>query len=115
MNKYTLDATKQSLGRVASAAAALLIGKNKETFVRNRAPKVEVQIINAGKLTITEKKKREKIYVSYSGYPGGIKFKSLEKVIEDKGVKEALRKAVLGMLPKNKLKREMILNLKISE
>ena len=113
--EHVLDATDKSLGRVASAAAALLIGKNSADFRRNAVTPIQVHIINASKARITEKKKREKAYIRYTGYPGGLKSESLEKVIVDKGTKEVFRRAVEGMLPKNKLKKIMLKNLEISE
>ena len=113
--EHIIDATNKSLGRVASAAAVLLMGKNNESFVRNRAPKVSVHITNASKANLTEKKRKEKKYMTYSGYPGGLKSKSLEELIIKKGSAEAFRKAVKGMLPKNKLAKVMMKNLKITE
>ena len=112
---HTIDATGKSLGRVASTAAALLMGKNTETFARNSVTEVTVHVTNTSKANITEKKKREKAYVSYSGYPGGLRTESLEQMIAKKGSTEAFRRAIKGMLPKNKLTRIMMKNLIISE
>ncbi len=112
---HTIDATGKSLGRVASAAAAILIGKDTRSFSRNKKVDISVHIANASKAHITAKKIREKTYTRYSGYPGGLKYESLEKVIINKGTKEVFRRAVEGMLPKNKLKKQMMKNLKISE
>lgn len=113
--EYVVDANGKKLGRVASEAAALLMGKNLTSFVRNSHPEVKVTIANASKADLSEKKKIEKVYKRYSGFPGGQTVESLEKVIEKKGHKEAFRKAVKGMLPKNKLQTEMLKNLYITE
>ncbi len=113
--KYTIDATNKKIGRVASEAAALLMGKAKSDFARNKVSVVSVSIENASKLSITEKKSKEKTYKRYSGYPGGLKVETLETVKTNKGVSEVLKKAVYGMLPKNKLRSLMIKNLKIQD
>ena len=113
--EYTIDAQNKKLGRVASEAATLLMGKNRADFARNVAPEVKVKIINVSKADILNRKLDSKTYKSYSGYPGGLKIQSMKKVIADKGFKETFRKAVMGMLPKNKLKAEMIKNLIITE
>ncbi len=115
MNTYTIDATNKKIGRVASEAATLLMGKNRTDFERNAAPKVTVTITNTSKADIHEKKRVEKEYVSYSGYPGGIITQSLEKMIDSKGYSEVFRNAVYGMLPSNKLKTIMMKNLVITE
>jgi large subunit ribosomal protein L13 len=116
MNTHTLDAQGKKLGRVASEAAALLMGKNTITFVRNAAPDVKVVIVNASKADISEKKKVEKTYKRYSGFPGGQTVESLGKVSKSaKGYSEVFRKAIKGMLPKNKLQTPMLKNLSITE
>jgi large subunit ribosomal protein L13 len=113
--KYEIDAQNKKLGRIASQAATLLMGKNRTDFVRNAIPEVKVEIMNASKLDVTNKKLESKIYKSYSGYPGGLKERSMKKVVSDKGLKEALRIAVKGMLPKNKLRDRMMKNLIIKD
>ena len=115
MTNYTIDASGQKLGRVASQAASLLIGKNLTAFAKNKAPSVEVVIINAKLLDISEKKKSEKVYSHHTGYPGGIKHQKLNEMLTKKGIKEVMRKAVSGMLPKNKLRAVMIRNLTVVE
>lgn len=111
----TIDAKGRSIGRVASEAAKILIGKNKSEFVKNQIVGENVEIINAGLVSVTDKKMIQKIYSTYSGYPGGLKQISLKKLSEKKGMKEAVRNAVWGMLPKNKLRAKMIKKLTISE
>ena len=91
------------------------MGKNRTDFARNKIPAVKVKIINASKADVLNKKLDSKKYITYSGYPGGLKTQSLKKMVSDKGMKEAFRKAVDGMLPKNKLRAQMIKNLIITE
>lgn len=99
------------MGRLASEIATILMGKNRPDFVRNSIPEVKIKVSNAGKISVTNKKLDSKIYQNYSGYPGGLKERSMKKVVEDKGMKETLRIAVKGMLPKNKLRDRMMKNL----
>jgi len=112
---YEIDAQNKKLGRLASEVASILMGKNRADFVRNAIPDVKVKITNAGKIFTTNKKMSNKIYKNYSGYPGGLKERTMKKVVSDKGMKEVLRIAVRGMLPKNKLRDRMMKNLIISE
>jgi len=113
--EYTIDATDKALGRVASEAAEVLRGKDTTAFVKHLVPKVTVKIINAGKLDVTQKKMREKIYHHYSGHPGGMKNTSLAHLIEKKGWAEPIKKAVYGMLPANRLRAVIMKNLIITE
>jgi large subunit ribosomal protein L13 len=114
-NTHSVDATDRTLGRVASEVAKLLMGKDSATFERNEVSKNKVNLINVSKAKIDPKKFRAKTYLSYSGYPGGLKERTMERVIEKKGYSEVFRKAVYGMLPINKLRDKMIKNLTISE
>lgn len=111
----TIDATNEKLGRIASKAAALLIGKDKTNFAKNKIIGDKVKIVNASKLLINEKKRVQKTYAQYSGYPGGLKKPTLEMTVAKKGYKEILKHAISGMLPKNKLRAKFLLNLEISE
>lgn len=111
--KHTLDATGKRIGRVATEVAVLLMGKNRTDFVKNKIPDVKVEVTNASKFWIDARKKRDKSYVTHSGYPGSLKTRSMQQVIDAKGEKEVLRMAVLGMLPKNKLRPQMMKNLTI--
>lgn len=113
--KYTIDATNKKLGRVATEAAMLLMGKNTPDYARHTESGNTVEILNAGGLSITPKKQRDTTYTTYSGYPGGLKIASMDQVIEKKGKSELVRIAVKGMLPKNKLQARMMKNLTISE
>lgn len=114
--EYTLDATNKSLGRIATEAAALLIGKNTTSFVKNATPGITVTIINASKITIPNQNKLlEKTYNSFSGYPGGLKQSTMAHVVSTKGYSEVMKQAVKGMLPKNKLQTDLMKHLKVSE
>lgn len=113
--EYTIDAQDKKLGRIATEAATILMGKNKADFTRNNVADAKVTIINAGKIETTNKKMEQKVYKNYSGYPGGLRERTMKKVTADKGMKEALRIAVKGMLPINKLRTRMMKNLTITE
>lgn len=111
MKEYTIDAKNKPLGRMASEAAAILRGKKEVDFANNRAPDVKVNVVNVDKLVITGRKMEAKIYKKYSGYPGGLKYSSLEETLRKKGYPYVFKKAVWGMLPKNKLQKQIIKNL----
>ena len=113
--KHTLDAENKKVGRVATEAAIYLMGKNISLFKRNSIPEVTVEIKNASKASIDEKKMLNKTYSRYSGYPGGLKQPTMKQVVTKKGYSEIFREAILGMLPKNKLRAKMIKNLIITE
>ena len=112
---YIIDAEGKRIGRVASEAAKILMGKQSASYAANKVIDVSVEIINTSKAEITEKKKKETKYARYSGYPGGLKFPTMARIIAKKGTSEIFRMAVKGMLPKNKLAPKMLKNLKISE
>ena len=114
-DKYTIDATGKSLGRLASEAAALLLAKNSTSFAKNFAAKVKVEVVNASKVTITGDKLKQKTHKRFSLYPGGLKTPSWSDVAGKKGYKELIRHAIEGMLPKNNLQKDRMKNLKISE
>lgn len=107
-----IDATGQSLGRLATKIAILLRGKHKPGFL----PYVDggdiVIVKNVDKLKITGKKIEQKVYWRHSGFPGGLKKEKMRDVILKKGKKEVLKRAVYGMLPKNKLRKRQIKRLK---
>lgn len=111
----TIDAQDKSLGRVASAAAKILIGKHSADFAKNKVADVEVKIVNAGKIRVSGNKVKAKEYIRYSGYPGGQKIENFEQLTARRGKAEAIRRAVLGMLPKNKLQTPRIKRLIIEE
>jgi len=110
---YTIDAKGRPLGRVATEVALSLMGKKKAGYVPNAVPTIKVEVVNADHLEISDKKKREKIYVRYSGYPGGQKQETMAQVLAKHGSPEVLRRAVYNMLPGNKLRNERMKNLSI--
>lgn len=112
--EYTIDAQGKRLGKVATEAATYLIGKNSADYARNIAPAVTVNITNVSKLDVSDKKKNE-IYQSYSGYPGGRSTETFEHLGERLGYAEAVRRTIKGMLPKNKLQKIMMHNLVVTE
>ncbi len=112
----TIDAQDKTLGRVASMAAHALIGKHKTTFVKNAVVGEEVTIKNASKIKLSGNKVESKEYVRYSGYPGGQKIETYAQKRERLGSnKEAIRSAILRMLPKNKLQIKRIKLLTIEQ
>lgn len=111
---HTIDATGKRLGKVATEAAVVLMGKDKPDFAKNTVAPVTVTILNASKLDIPEHKKVE-IYQSYSGYPSGRKVETLEHLGKRLGYSEVVRRTVNGMLPKNKLQAVMMKNLIVTE
>ena len=112
-SEYTIDAGGKSLGRVASLAAKTLMGKTEARYTPNIASPVKVNIVNAGKLIMTERKQLGKKYTSYSGYPGGLKTEALGKLQARKGRGEPLRRAIERMLPRNTLRVGRMKNLRI--
>jgi len=114
MPRHTINAEGISLGRIASAAAKVLIGKESTDFAKNKVSADIVEVTNASKVVVTGKKLETKRYSSYSGYPGGLKRTPIRQVISRKGHVEVLRKAIYGMLPKNKLRTRRMKQLIIS-
>jgi len=113
MTTISVDATGQRLGRLASEIAVMLQGKNRADYAPNLSGSTVVMVENISKLEVSDAKKATKEYQNFSGYPGGLKVENMSKVIEKKGMGEILRKAVLGMLPKNKLQKVRMGNLVI--
>jgi large subunit ribosomal protein L13 len=109
---WVVDATDFPLGRLASEIAQVLRGKDKPIF----APHVDcgdfVVVINAEKVAVTSNKSQGKIYYRHSGYPGGIKAETFERLLERRP-EAVIERAVTGMLPKNKLGRQMARKLKV--
>lgn len=111
---HTIDAENKVLGRLASEIAVLLMGKNRPDFAPHKDAGDFVVVKNADKIKITGKKIDKKKYYHHSGFPGGLKERPLKKLFE-KDPAEVLRRAVLGMLPKNRLKAKMIKRLSFSK
>ncbi|MBJ6725873.1 50S ribosomal protein L13 [Geomesophilobacter sediminis] len=109
---YLVDVDNKVLGRVATEIANVLRGKNKPTFTPSVDTGDFVIVVNAEKIALTGNKFADKMYYSHSGFPGGLKEITAGKLLEKKP-EDILKKAVKGMLPKNKLARHMLKKLKI--
>lgn len=109
---YVVDAEGQTLGRLASQIATVLRGKNKPTYTPHVDCGDNVIVINAEKVAVTGKKLNDKIYVSYSGFPGGKKEIALKDLLAKKP-EEVIRHAVKGMLPSGALGRQMFKKLHV--
>jgi large subunit ribosomal protein L13 len=107
-----VDATNQVLGRLATRVARMLIGKDKPSFTPYLDSGDHVVVINANKIRMTGNKVEQKIYYSHSGYPGGLKEVPAKRIRETKP-EWIIREAVLGMLPKNKLRARRAKKLRI--
>lgn len=104
---------KRTLGRLASAIAITLIGKHKPVYHQSQDCGDYVVVSNCQRLRVTGKKFEQKTYWSHSSKPGHLKLRTMEKVVADKGFGEILKKAVSGMLPKNKLRKPRLERLKV--
>lgn len=112
-NWLLVDATGQTLGRLATQIADALRGKRKPTYTPHVDTGDFVVVVNAEKIAVTGNKRAAKMYYRHSGYPGGLKSRSLNDMLERRP-EEVLRIAVKGMLPRNRLARKQITKLKIS-
>lgn len=112
--EYTIDAKGRRLGRVATEAATILIGKNDPNFAKNVVAPVSVKIVNASQLDVTDQKQGE-IYQTYSGHPGGRKTETLSHLANRRGYSEVVKRTIKGMLPKNKLQSLIMHNLEVTE
>ncbi len=111
-NWLLVDANGQNLGRLSTQLATLLRGKNKPQYTPHCDVGDFVVVINAEKISVTGKKREEKRYYRHSGYPGGIKSRTLNEML-DRRPEEVIRIAVKGMLPRNRLARKQINKLKV--
>ena len=111
-NWYEIDAEGKILGKVAAEIAVRLMGKNKPSYTPHVDGGDFVIVTNAEKIAVTGKKLLDKKYYRHSGYPGGLKVRNLQEMLE-KQPTEVIRKAVERMLPKNKLGSQMIGRLKV--
>jgi len=107
-----VDATGLTLGRLATRIADALRGKNKPEYTPHVDTGDFVIVINAEKISVTGKKMTDKKYYRHSGYPGGLKTRTLAEMLERRP-EEVIRKAVKGMLPRNRLARKQITKLKV--
>lgn len=110
--QYLFDCEKFTLGRLATRAAFILQGKHKADFFPNKDEGDNVVIINSEKVRVTGKKRSDKMYHRFSGYPGGISSKRMGEILE-KSPEKVLREAIYGMLPKNKLRNRMMKRISI--
>jgi len=109
---YVIDAADQVLGRVATKAATILIGKTQPRYAPFMVSGDHVIILNADKIKLTGQKLDSKVYRHHTLYPGGLREVKARKVFESKP-EMLIREAVLGMLPKNKLRKRIVKRLKI--
>lgn len=109
---YIVDAEGKVLGRLASQVASLLRGKHKPIFTPHVDTGDFVVVVNADKIRVTGAKGENKVYYHHSGYPDGLKSRSLGKLLQEKP-EDLVRRSVWGMLPKNKLGRAMLKKLKV--
>lgn len=109
---YIVDADGMTLGRLASQVAAVLRGKNKPIFTPNCDTGDHVVIINASKVVLSGKKLDQKFYYHHSGFPGGLKETSYRKLMAEKP-EFAVKHAIIGMLPKGPLGRQMAKKLRV--
>ena len=109
---YVIDAEGKTLGRLATQIADALRGKRKPEYTPHCDTGDFVVVVNAEKIVVTGNKLREKRYWRHSGYPGGIRSRTLEEELERRP-EEVIRRAVRGMLPRNRLARRQLTKLKI--
>lgn len=109
---FLIDATDQVLGRLASKVARIIRGKNKAIFTPNADTGDFVVVINAEKVKVTGKRQTLKTYTHHTGYPGGLKTKSLQELMATKP-EFVVHNAVKGMLPKTRLGKKLIKKLKV--
>ena len=109
---YVIDAQGKVLGRMASEIAKILRGKNKPIFTPNVDTGDFVIVVNARGLKLTGKKLQKKVYYRHTEYPGGIRERTAEKMLEEKP-EDLIVLAVKGMLPKNRLSKRLVTKLKV--
>ena len=109
---WVVDATDMPLGRLASEVAQILRGKHKPIYAPHMDCGDHVIVVNADKVAVTSEKARQKVYYRHSGFPGGIKAETFEALMERRP-EVIVERAVRGMLPKNKLGRQMARKLKV--
>ena len=109
---YLIDATEKTLGRLATEIATILKGKNKPIYTPHVDTGDFVIVVNAEKVKLTGNKLQDKLYITHSGYPGGLKKMNYEALLQ-KRPELVIEKAVKGMLPHNRLGAEMYKKLKV--
>jgi large subunit ribosomal protein L13 len=111
-NWYVVDATDQTLGRLASRIARVLEGKHKPLYAPNLDSGDHVIVLNASRVAVTRDKRESKVYIRHSGYPQGLKEETLGHLLERRP-EEVIRRAVRGMLPRTKLGAQQLRKLKV--
>jgi large subunit ribosomal protein L13 len=109
---YVIDAEGKTLGRLATQIADLLRGKRKPEYTPHCDTGDFVIVVNAARIRVTGNKLEDKLYHRHSGYPGGLRSRSLGQMLERRP-EEVIRKAVKGMLPRNRLARQQLRKLKV--
>jgi large subunit ribosomal protein L13 len=109
---FVVDAADQTLGRLASRIARVLVGKHKPTYAPNLDSGDHVIVLNASRVAVTRNKRETKLYIRHSGYPQGFKQETLGHLLERRP-EEVIRRAVKGMLPRNRLGAQQLRKLKI--
>jgi large subunit ribosomal protein L13 len=109
---YVIDANDQVLGRIATKAATILSGKHRPHYAPFLVTGDHVVIINAGKVRLTGQKRETKVYRWHTLYPGGLREAKVSNIMESEP-ERVIREAVLGMLPKNKLRKRLVQRLKV--
>lgn len=111
-NWFVVDATNQTLGRLASRVARVLEGKHKPTFATHIDTGDHVIVVNAARIAVTRNKRETKVYTRHSGYPHGLRQETLGDLL-DRRPEEVIRRAVKGMLPRNRLGAQQLRKLKV--
>lgn len=109
---YVVDAEGKTLGRLATQIASVLRGKRKPEYTPHVDTGDFVVVVNAAKIAVTGDKRRRKLYYRHSGYPGGLRSRTLEEMLERRP-EEVIRKAVKGMMPRNRLASRQLRKLKV--
>ena len=109
---YVVDASDQTLGRLASRVAHVLEGKHKPTYQPNLDSGDHVIVLNASRIAVSANKRETKLYIRHSGFPGGYKEETLGQLLERRP-EEVIRRAVKGMLPRNTLGVQQLRKLKV--
>ena len=112
METYTFDASKTPLGRLATKIAVLLMGKHRPSFERHRKAPLRITVTESDRLVLTGRKGKQKTYYRHSGYLGHLREFSADEM-RRRDSREMVRRAVSGMLPKNKLRKQLLKNLVI--
>jgi large subunit ribosomal protein L13 len=113
--KHTIDAQGKRIGRIASQAASILMGKNSTSFAKNVVADAKVEITNSKAADVKTKKKIGDVYTTYTGHRGGLNKEKLGELIDRRGMNEVIKRAVYRMLPDNKLRDRRMKNLTVKD